>query len=84
MAPEPEATPAPAPRSATADLWSGFAGGTRARTPGLADLSGASTSGSSPMAMAVGVLSAGLVALAGGFGIAEAKRRRVTVAHRAD
>jgi len=75
---------APAPRSATADLWSGFSGGIKAHTPGLTDLSGASNSSSSPMAMAVGVLSAGLVALAGGFGIAEAKRRRVTVAHRAN
>lgn len=75
-APASDESPAPAPRSATADLWSGFAAGSAASlTPGLESPAPA-TDGTTPLAVGVGLLSAGLVALGLGFGAAEVRRKR--------
>lgn len=82
-APVPGATPvpaddetaSPAPRSATADLWSGFSAGNTGSlmAPGIDTPASNSTT---PMAVGVGVLSLGMAALGLGFGAAELRRRR--------
>lgn len=64
--------------SATGDLWSGFAGGT-APEPGLVSLPEPDRS-LSPLAVGVGGLGIGLVALFAGFGLAEVRRRRRAIA----
>jgi hypothetical protein len=70
-----EAARARANRAATGDLWSGFRSGTRPSLgTGSADNPG--SPGVPNLAIGVGLMSAGLVALAGGFGVAEVRRRR--------
>lgn len=64
----------PAARSVAGDLWSGFAPGSSTGTS-LLD-GGASDGQGLPMAMGVGLLSAGIVALGLGFSAAELRRRR--------
>lgn len=72
------AASAPSARTATADLWGGFAGGdSPVAGPGLVGPDAASGSGDSA-AIGVGLLSLGLIALGSGFGIAETRRRRAT------
>lgn len=67
----------PTPRSATADLWSGFSsGGTASLAPGL-DNPAPAPSGTTPLALGVALLSAGMAALGLGFGAAELRRKRV-------
>lgn len=67
----------PTPRSATADLWSGFSSAnTASLAPGLDNPAPAST-GTTPMALGVALLSAGMAALGLGFGAAELRRKRV-------
>lgn len=66
----------PSARSATADLWGGFASSEPSRSVGLdAPVSGSGST--SPLALGAGLLSVGLVALFAGFGVAEHRRRRV-------
>lgn len=68
----------PAVRSIAGDLWSGFSPGSS--SPGGASLLDSPSAGQgSPMAMGVGVLSAGIVALGLGFSTAELRRRRALV-----
>jgi len=65
-------------RAATGDLWSGFRSGTKSSLPGITD--GTPAQGSGPgLAVGMGLLSAGTVALLAGFGVAETRRRRVLV-----
>lgn len=71
---------APSQRSVSSDLWSGFADGS-SRSVGLADTPRSSGSVPAPV-VGAGVFAAGLVALFAGFGVAEARRRRVTVVTR--
>lgn len=68
----------PSPRSAGSDLWRGFAGDdTLGKGPGLtADLPGEG-GGVSTIAVGVGLLSLGLVALTGGAGVGLIRRRRL-------
>lgn len=66
----------PSPRSATADLWGGFAGSEPTRSVGL-DAPASGSGSTSPLALGAGLLSGGLVALLAGFGVAENRRRRV-------
>lgn len=66
-------------RTASPDLWSGFATGPGTiGSPSLTTLP-TTTDGTSSLAIAMGVLSGGLVALFAGFGVADLRRRRVTV-----
>lgn len=68
---------APSARSATADLWGGFAtGDDSSRGPGLSDPIAAS-SGPSPLGVGLGMLSVGLVAMASGAAVANGRRRKV-------
>ncbi|HUP71333.1 MAG TPA: hypothetical protein VM142_16185 [Acidimicrobiales bacterium] len=77
---EEEATAAA--RSASGDLWSGFAQGpATVGAPSLTALP-TTTSGTSPLAIGMGVLSAGLVALFAGFGVADMRRRRELATNR--
>lgn len=77
---EEEATAAA--RSASGDLWSGFAQGpATVGSPSLTALP-TTTSGTSPLAIGMGVLSAGLVALFAGFGVADMRRRRELATNR--
>lgn len=69
----------PSRRSATADLWGGFTDGQPARGVGLSGAP-ASGGGTSPLAVGAGLLTAGLVALFAGFGVAEHGRRRALAA----
>ncbi len=71
-----DSAPAPSAGSAVADLWSGFGS---SRAPSLlsgeaADVPGAD--GGSPLAVGVGLMGLGLVALFAGFAMAEVRRRR--------
>lgn len=77
-APEREEEVAPSPRSATADLYSGFASGHvgSLTAPGI---DGSPSGGTSPLAVGVGLLTVGLIALGLGFGAAELARRRALV-----
>lgn len=69
------------PRSATADLWSGFnAGDAGSLAPGLEGPAPASDA-TTPLAVGVGLLSAGLVAMGLGFGAAEVRRKRALAGH---
>lgn len=68
---------APSQRSVSSDLWSGFADGS-SRSVGLTDTPRSSGSVPAPV-VGAGVLAAGLVALFAGFGVTEARRRRVAV-----
>lgn len=74
--------PVPSPRTASGDLWSGFSQATGPSGPSLNSLPAAS-GGSSDLAIGLGLLSAGLVALFAGFGVAEVNRRRVPVTRKA-
>lgn len=73
-----DVTGAPSSKTALGDLWDGFNSGLRSRTsgPGLADLP---ATGSHPLVSpgALLLLPVGLSALAAGFGLTEARRRRV-------
>lgn len=76
------APPAAAPslRTVTGELWSGFsADGQRGTSLVTVSGSTASTQGPSPSELGVGLLGVGIVALFGGFGVAEFRRRRVAV-----
>lgn len=65
-------------RAATGDLWSGFRSGTKSSLPAING--GTPAQGSGPgLAVGMGLLSAGTVALLAGFGVAETRRRRVLV-----
>lgn len=67
----------PNARSASADLWSGFsAGNPSSLSPGLDGGAPASSGATTPLALGVGLLSAGTVALGLGFGAAELRRKR--------
>ena len=74
----PSVATAPSLRSVTGELWSGFADGSDPATS-LVALPAAPTAGTSQPALGVGLLGLGVVALFGGFGVAELRRRRVTV-----
>lgn len=67
------------PRSASADLWSGVSGGSPSNRIGLADLPGSSSASGPDGAVVIGMALSGLVALLGGFAVAELRRRRATV-----
>lgn len=67
--------PSASRRSATSDLYSGFRSG-RVDVPALADAP-ASTGPVGPAMVGVVLLTAGLVAMSGGFVLAETRRRRV-------
>lgn len=73
-----QAAPASA-RVASGDLWSGFAPGTRTSLmPSLLDSPASSTPGpAGPLALTAALAGAGLVALFGGFALAELRRKRV-------
>lgn len=73
---------APSVRTASGDLWSGFSPAAGRSGPGLTSLPSTS-SGSSDLAVGLGLLSAGLVALFAGFGVAELNRRRVVLTRKA-
>lgn len=76
-APADDQLRSPTPRSATADLWSGFnSGNAGSLTRGL-DAPVGAPAGTTPMAVGVGILSAGMAALGLGFGVAELRRKRV-------
>ena len=78
----PSGNPALSDRSATGDLWSGFGPGKRSSLgPGAADAAPASGAGPQ-LAIGLGLLGLGLVALLGGFGVAEARRRRASAGER--
>jgi len=65
------------PRTATADLWSGL--GAR-KVHGQATLTEpAASGGPDDAALGMGLVTAGILALGAGFGVAEARRRRVRV-----
>lgn len=81
QAPAPAGTPAaeeslePSPRTATSDLWGGFATGLDARSaPSLN--APAQDDGVPPQALAVGLTVAGMVSLLGGFALADHQQRR--------
>lgn len=78
------ATPdmAPSPRTATDDLWGGFAAVTDTpRGPALVGPAAPEPAGgATSMALGAGLLSAGLVALTSGAAVAGVKRRRARVA----
>lgn len=63
-------------RAATGDLWSGFRSGTKPSLPGVTDSAPAGGSSGPDLALGMGLLSAGTVALLAGFGVAETRRRR--------
>jgi hypothetical protein len=67
----------PSERSATGDLWSGFGPGKRASLiPSATDPVAPSDGPGGQLAIGVALLGLGLVALLGGFGVAEVRRRR--------
>lgn len=68
----------PSERSASGDLWGGFGPGTRSwLTPPETDAAAApSPAAGSHLAVGVGLLGLGMVALVAGLGVAEARRRR--------
>lgn len=72
------AAAAPSLRSATGNLWSGFSAGATGLAPSLVGVP-AGTGGTSQAGLAMGLLAVGTAALFGGFGVAELRRRRVTV-----
>ena len=74
----PQAQRAPGPQTAFADLWSGF-GPEGSRIPSMIGPSGGSSSSVPGPGFGVGLLGVGLVGLAAGFGVAEARRRKVLV-----
>ncbi|HUP69517.1 MAG TPA: hypothetical protein VM142_06840 [Acidimicrobiales bacterium] len=81
QAPAPAGTPAaeeslePSPRTATSDLWGGFATGVDARSaPSLN--APAQNDGVPPQALAIGLTVAGMVSLLGGFALADHQQRR--------
>lgn len=84
----PPGAPAPAggpsERSATGDLWSGFGAGNQASLlPSMTDPEVPEEGPGSQLAIGVGLLGLGLLALLSGFGAAEVRRRRA-LAGRAD
>lgn len=63
--------------TANGDLWSGFRAGPGSLTHGLADPASSDEAPGLGFAMALVLLIAGLVSLAGGFTVAELRRKRV-------
>lgn len=74
-----QATVAPSRRTVTGELWSGFRADGRQSATSLLSVSGAPASGPSQTELVAGLFGIGVLALFGGFGVAELRRRRVPV-----
>ncbi|MEX2620002.1 MAG: hypothetical protein WD250_07265 [Egibacteraceae bacterium] len=76
-------TDAPSARSGAADLWSGFAADDAALAPGIDEPAAAGDAGMGPVALAAGLLGAGLIVLVAAGTTLVVRRRRVLVSNRA-
>ncbi|MDP8943467.1 MAG: hypothetical protein M3N16_05035 [Actinomycetota bacterium] len=76
----PSAGAGPSELSGTGNLWGGFGGKAPALVPGADDAAAPDAGPGPQLAWGLGLLGLGLVALLSGLGVAQARRRRRTVA----